>query len=407
MQDRPLNIAYLCDASPLDRNMYSGGNAQMYQALCKHAGNVSILSPSWSLAEPVRRLMHKLPVGLNLRLRWRLHLALASFSAATVRRELRKQRFDALFCAYSLQSLGGLRPPYPIVTAFTSDATNSVFRASDLGAMHGTRFFGQVMDPWIETRERRILRQVDLLFWPSAWIKSAADDRYGLRTEASRLVPWGANTPSIVPRATPQDLRPGQPVRLLFVGRAWMAKGGPLAVEVTRALRARGIDAKLTVIGCRPDGYEQDDAVEMVGPLDKSVPEDAAILARAYQAAHFFLMPSHDSYGFAFCEASAHGVPSLCLRVGGVPVRDGVNGYAFRPGTPPDVFAETVERFLNNPDSYHALSLSTREEYETTLNWDSWGRSVAGQLREKVDAFSAVTTLRYAPRVPRSVRVQT
>lgn len=407
MHQRPLNIAYLCDVSPLDRNMYSGGNARMYDALREHAGSVTILSPSWSLAEPVRRLMHELPVGLNLRLRWRLHLALASFAAATVRRELRKQRFDALFCAYSLQSLGGLRPPYPIVTAFTSDATNSVFRASELGAMHGTRFFGQVMDPWIETRERRILRQVDLLLWPSEWIKNAAEARYGLSPDASRLVPWGANIPAPAARAVPQDLRPGQPVRLLFVGRAWMAKGGPLAVEVTRALRARGVDAKLTVIGCHPDGYDTDDAVEMVGHLDKSVPEDAAKLARAFETAHFFLMPSHETYGFAFCEASAHGVPSLCLRVSGVPVRDGVNGHTFRPGTPPAEFAETVVGFQTDPDGYHALCLSTRKEYETRLNWDSWGRAVANQLREKVDALSEVTTLKYARRAPRSVRART
>ncbi|WP_417741518.1 glycosyltransferase family 4 protein [Salipiger sp.] len=388
MQHRPLNIAYLCDISPLDRNMYSGGNAQMYDALRRHAGSVYVISPSWSMAEPVRRMMHKFPSGLNMRLRWRLHLAMARFASATVRRELRKEKFDALFCAYSLQSLGMLRAPYPIVTAFTSDATNSVFRSSELGAMHGTRFFGQVMDPWIETRERRILQEVDLLLWPSEWIKRAAEARYGLRPEASHLVPWGANITAPAPRLVPQILPERQPVRLLLVGRAWRTKGGPLAVEVTRALRARGIDARLTVIGCCPEGYDRDDAVEIVGPLDKSLPQDAAKLARAYETAHFFLMPSHETYGFAFCEASAHGVPSLCLRVSGVPVRDGVNGYAFRPGTPAAEFADKVMGFLHNPESYHALCISTRQEYETSLNWDSWGSTVAKQLREKVNALS-------------------
>ena len=85
---RPLRIAYLCDISPLDRNLYSGGNARIHDALRRHAGEVTILPVTWGMAEPARRLIHALPEVANLRMRWRTHLALSRLTGAAVRRAL-------------------------------------------------------------------------------------------------------------------------------------------------------------------------------------------------------------------------------------------------------------------------------------------------------------------------------
>ncbi|MBN9886174.1 glycosyltransferase family 4 protein [Pelagibaca abyssi] len=389
-----LNIAYLCDFSPLDRNMYSGGNARIYEALRKHAGEVTILSNGWGLAEPVRQAIRHTPEAAALRLRWRAHLALAPVVARTVRAELLRGEYDVLFCAYSFHSMCHIVPPYPMVTAFTSDATQTIYRNSEIGQAHPSKFpGGRLFDDRVERCEGQVFRRADLLFWPSRWLKEAADDRYGLDPSNSLLVPWGAGiAPPPPPEPTP--IGRDRPVELLLVGRDWFAKGGPIAFDTMQALRARGIDARLTVIGCVPPEVHCNDFVTVHPQLDKSVPEEAAIFARAFAEAHFLVQPSYESYGFAFCEASAHGLPALCLAVGGVPVRDGVNGHALPQGSVPEDFAGLIETYLDTPDAYASLSRSARREYEEYLNWDAWGRTVARHLRARVAALGSASVSR-------------
>jgi glycosyltransferase involved in cell wall biosynthesis len=95
-------------------------------------------------------------------------------------------------------------------------------------------------------------------------------------------------------------------------------------------------------------------------------------------------MPSFESYGFAFCEAAAYGLPALCLRVGGVPVRDGITGHALPPGSGVEQFAARIFDYLDAPERYAQLSASARSEYENRLNWDAWGAQTAQLLREAV-----------------------
>ena len=383
MTPRALKIAYLCDFSPLDPNLYSGGNAHIYQALQRHAGEVTILPVHWGLAEPLRRLMHSLPDAVNLRARWRLHLALGRVIAAKFHKELRRQRYDVLFTAYSFQSLAGIRPPYPMVMAFTSDATPTGYKRSEIGQSFGSFFRPmRLIDPLVLRAERRIFSAQDLLLWPGQWQKQTSDALYGLKDSQSVVVPWGGNVAD--PGAAEMlPVARGGPVRLLFVGRDWKAKGGPLVLEAVEELRRAGVDARLSVVGCTPP-VQRRDWVEVHPALDKAVPEQLATFQGLFRRAHFMFMASFESWGFAFCEASAYGLPSLALRVGGVPVRDGVNGHALAPGAGAGDFAAIVEGYLEDPAAYLQLRRSTRAEYEAHLNWDAWGRRVAGLMRAKL-----------------------
>ena len=384
MSKGTLRIAYLCDMSPLDRNLYSGGNARIYDALRRHAGEVTVLSQGWHGAEPLRRLIHAMPESVNLRLRWRAHLALSRIIARGVRAELAQGDYDVLFCAYSLHSLAGLRAPDGMVTCFTSDATQTTYRNSEIGAAFQRRFpGGALLDNWIEAHEARALRACDLLLWPSDWLRQAAQRRYALPPARAHLLPWGANM-DWVPAPAPKGLTPGQPLNLLVIGRDWFAKGGPIAFDTMQALRDQGVDARLTVIGCTPPEFHRNDHVTVHPQLDKSRPEDLALFNAALEAAHFLIQPSYESYGFAFCEAAALGLPALCLRVGGVPVREGVNGHALPPDSGPRAFADLIQTYLQAPARYAALSQSARQEYEDQLNWYAWGARAATLLQQAV-----------------------
>jgi len=379
-----LKIAYLCDISPLDRNPYSGGNTRIFEALKKHAGDVTILSNTWHVAEPLRRLIHASPERINLRARWRTHLLLSRIVASGVRRELANGQYDVLFGAYSFQSMHRVVPPYPMVKVFTSDATHTTYRNSEIGNFHKSSKAGRMLDAWVERCENRTFHAADLLLWPSSWMKQLADARYGLSDQNSHWVPWGANLMAPPPHVTPTELSRSRPVRLLLIGRNWFAKGGPIAFDTMQMLRARGIDARLTVIGSTPPDFHRNEFVTVHHHLDKADPAQFAVFEQALATAHFVVMPSYESYGFVFCEASAYGVPSLCLRVGGVPIRDGVNGHALPIGSGPAEYSAMIERYLDAPESYRDLCVSTRREFDERLNWDAWGKHTAALLQQAV-----------------------
>lgn len=384
MTEERLRIAYLCDLSPLDRNLYSGGNARMFDALQRHAGEVTILPQHWGAAEPLRRGIESLPERWTIRLRWRAHFALRRVIGRAAGQALRDGRFDVVFGAYSLPAFSGVPVPETVVSAFTSDAVQTVYRLSEIGQQFDRAGgFGSALDGWVERRERAALHRADLLLWPSDWLSEAVTARYGTDSHRAHVLPWGANIAPPPPPA-PRALTPDKPLRLLVIGRDWWAKGGPVAFDCMTALRDSGIDARLTVIGCTPPDFHRSEHVTVHPQLNKAVPEELRTFEAAIAEAHFLVQPSYESYGFAFCEASAMGLPALCLRVGGVPVRDGVNGHALPIGATPADFAALIRRYLQDAPAYAALCASARREYEDRLNWDAWGKGTAALLRRAV-----------------------
>lgn len=386
-----LKIAYLCDQTPLDPWPYSGGNTRIYQALKSQLPNIDILSQSWGLAEPVRRLLLKLPFGVQLRARWRMHLLLAGIIRRQVEKELHAGDYDVLFCAYSFHSLFRVRPPKGVVTVYTSDATPTVYKNSEIGqAFDSWLKLSRRLDPLILKAETQTFGAADLLLWPSRWLKRGADPLYGLDPAKSLVVPWGANIPAPDLRGgTPPALAQGAPLDILFVGRDWNAKGGPVTAETVALLRAAGVDARLTVVGCTPpDTGLPAQALTVHPSLDKTDPQELALFQSLYESAHFIMMPSFESYGFAYCEASAYGLPSLCLDTGGVPVDDGENGHALPVGSGASDYMAVIQSYLAAPDRYAALRASTRQMYLDKLNWPAWAKRTASLILQEVNGRS-------------------
>lgn len=363
---------------------YSGGNARIHAALEKHVGDVTVLDPGWGRLDWLRRAIDAMPEAITLRLRWRVHLILARMIARSVQKQLVQGRYGVVFGAYSFHSMAGLRVPPGMLTAYTSDATPTTYKRSEIGESFGSYFaLSRLFDPMVLRAERKTFKGIDLLLWPTEWLKSGADGLYDLSDAQSIVLPWGANVPDPTPSDVPPALSASAPVRFVLVGRDWFAKGGPLVFDTIRLLRDRGIEARLDVIGVDPPEFHRADFVEVHGLLDKSDPEQFARFETVLRRAHFLFQPSFESFGFAFCEASAYGLPSLCLRVGGVPVRDGVNGYALpRDSTAAD-FADKVAELVGAPGDYRKLRSSSRTEYEERLNWDAWGRRVDALLAER------------------------
>jgi len=119
----------------------------------------------------------------------------------------------------------------------------------------------------------------------------------------------------------PEPRSPDAPLRLLYAGRFLSWKGMHLGLRALAAYLASGGRARLTMLGGGPDerrwralarelGIEE--AIEWLG----WVPH--ARMGELYRAHDALLFPSlHDSSGNAILESLAHGLPVICLDLGG------------------------------------------------------------------------------------------
>lgn len=116
-----------------------------------------------------------------------------------------------------------------------------------------------------------------------------------------------SDDPGVIDRET------GVPPHILFVGKDWFRKGGPLLLEAFAVLRKKAPNARLTVMGCNPEIH--DPGVEVLGFLDKANESDARKIDNAFRRATVFCMPSYwESVGLVYMEAALYGLPVVMLR---------------------------------------------------------------------------------------------
>lgn len=232
---------------------------------------------------------------------------------------------------------------------------------------------------WRELEDKAFAKAVQL-FFPSDWSANWTQTQYGVPAEKIAVLPFGANLTEIPDAVELENLiaqRSREVCRLLFVGMDWQRKGGELVMEIAAQLQARGVNTELVLVGGKPEG-ELPSYVSHTR-VDKSSRSSLAKLLTLYRNSHFLLVPSRaEGFGVVFCEAAAHGVPSLSRRVGGIAnaVADGQSGHLFAPDAPAADYVATLLRLWQDPDAYTALARSARRYYDETVSWQRFGEKL-------------------------------
>lgn len=163
--------------------------------------------------------------------------------------------------------------------------------------------------------------------------------------------------------AAPRERIEG-PVHLVFVGRLSPRKGPDVAVAVLRELRARGVDATLTLVGSVYPGYEWFEAELRTAAADLEGrvrflgfrPDVQPMLADA----DIVLVPSvlDESFGNAAVEGVLGARPTVVSDLRGL--REAVDGYAsaqvVEPASP-DRWADAVERVVGDWQRFRAAAV--------------------------------------------------
>jgi glycosyltransferase involved in cell wall biosynthesis len=234
--------------------------------------------------------------------------------------------------------------------------------------------------------ERELADRAAFLLVASDWARDSFATDYGIETSKLFVTPFCANlNPDEVPSAAVVHQAIDARVRskscnLLFVGREWHRKGGDMVVDTVEVLRARGVDARLKIIGCTPPDSIDLSHITLIEHLDKNDPEDTAVLTKALLESDFFFMPSRsEAFGIVYAEAAAFGLPAVAANVGGVGqvVQHRKNGLLLASHSRAADYAVAIAEIFDDKDLYRSLAIEARHLYETEFNWNAWGRQLA------------------------------
>jgi glycosyltransferase involved in cell wall biosynthesis len=372
-----------------DLHSFSGSGYFMADALRRHAGEIEVIRvgrPVWR--EKSDWLLERLARRLPFRLPWRPPVA---FGSGTARRQaqaaMASGRFDVLIAFLSSAEAACLPPGRRPPLIFMSDATFDLVR----GYYDFATGLPPAADAWYERAEAGAIANAELCVYPTAWAAASAISHYGKPAEATAVVPYGANLLEIPATAEILERRntalPRQP-RVLLMAKGDFRRKAANIIGVLDSAAALGLDLRLTVCGFRDRPDISHPGLEFIPYLDKKKPEDRRRMHELYLESDFFLLPTRaDTFGIVFCEAMAYGLPIITTRTGGVPnvVTDGETGLILDVDAPPERFAAAIAGLVADAGRRRAMAMAGRADYDRRLNWDAFGKTMAGHLQRLVE----------------------
>ena len=225
---------------------------------------------------------------------------------------------------------------------------------------------------------RRLYSKLSARIAVSEAAKWTAQRFYGGRY---RIVPNGVDLSA----ARPDDSRPHDQVRILFVGRAEERKGLPVLLRSFEALRGAGVDARLTVAGPSAEEVEplllDAEGIELAGQVDDEHKW------RLLGGADILCAPSlgGESFGMVLTEAFASGTPVVASDIAGYRdvARDGEDSVLVPVG---DAVAlgEALRALAVDPARRMELASAARERADR-FAWLNVAREVEAVYEEALD----------------------
>lgn len=376
-----LRIGVLSAADAHNPGIWSGTLYHSVQALEKYCGDIVHLGPypgnPWFYEFAKNRVSRFLTgKGTNLHNSYRLAHKFSSFFSE----RLKEERCDVLYAPAAAAEVSFLETSIPIIGL--SDCNHVLISHYD-----------EYKNQWQSTQkefvhiETLFMEKCAVLAYPTEWLAQSAVRDCGIDEKKICIAPFGANLyEEDVPEASSViRTKKSEKCTLLFLGVDWERKGGAIAFDTLQSLKKMGIPVELIVCGCVPPTMFNDENMKVIPYLNKKNPDERNELRRLLFESSFLLLPTRaEAYGIVFCEASAFGIPSITTDIGGVSgvVVNGKNGYTLPHSAVGNDYAQLIAEIWNDEQRYCNLSLTSRNEFETRLNWKTWAHTISDKCKE-------------------------
>lgn len=379
MTTRRYQIGFLTSFDPLDKRKLSGITYHLLRAVERNLGDVELLGPMTT-----RRLLSGLlnRIGKKFKHRYNLDhsLYMAMRYAAYFNKKLKNKHFDLIIAPRSSTEIALLKTNIPVL--YYSDTTfASLYNYYEWFSnfMSLSVYEGNLIEKLAHKRSRWVV-------FTSQWAAQSAIEHYRTPAEKVHIIPFGPNLDEIPPRDKVLVPRQNEVCKLLFLGVEWQRKGGDIAFEAFKIMQQAGLKVSLTVCGCRPPEGVYDDQMQVIPFVNKNNFDEYKRFEALLYEHHFLILPTRaECFGVVFTEASAYAMPSVTTDTGGIPdaVVNGVNGYRLPLSARGDAFAKQImELWSDYEGKYLPLSMSSRNFFEQTLNWDAFTDKVRALLEK-------------------------
>lgn len=231
------------------------------------------------------------------------------------------------------------------------------------------------------------------LVMTSGWAADRAIADYGLSPSRVHILPFGANLIDDLSRhdlATAVTTRKGTHCNLLFVGREFDRKGGPMAISIAQELVNSGMKVTLHIVGCNPTALPS--FAKSYGLLRKHVAAENRVLRELYQHSDFFLMPSRgEAQGIVFNEAAAYALPVVASDVGGVSAVVRQNEWGFLAPIEAEAaeYATWISAVFSDRRRYLEMAWAARADYDARLSGAAYARSLTALIKRTLVSLSS------------------
>jgi glycosyltransferase involved in cell wall biosynthesis len=208
--------------------------------------------------------------------------------------------------------------------------------------------------------------QVSQVFAMSQWTKDAILATGAIDSARVHVVGAGSNLGRTC-RQNPYTEKNLDAKTLIFVGRDFVRKGGPLLLEAWSHVHRMMPTARLQLVGPGAEWTRPQMNVTAVGDVDGEY-----VVSLLKQSTGFVMPTQWEPYGIAFLEAFSCGLPAIGPARMAIPefLHDGLNGYIYSKDDPLTL-ADSMLRLLSNDDATWALS---RQAFLDSRNY-TWERT--------------------------------
>jgi len=162
----------------------------------------------------------------------------------------------------------------------------------------------------------------------------------------------------VLARARSVQTPHANPLRILYLGYIWKAKGSFDIVEAARLMAGVKEQAVFDLVGSEMRPPELEQLARLIqeaglnGVVNLHPPAFGEDKLAYFRCADIFVYPSYsEGMPMAVIEAMASGLPVVASTAGGLPdlVQDGVNGLLVEPGQP-EQLAAALQKLMTNPN---------------------------------------------------------